>query len=336
MTAETETPRQAKRRRQREVRRRRHTHRHSAQTIGLAVIAKDEEATLPRLLAAIEGAFDQVALLDTGSQDRTVEVFEKWSVAEKLRQPVFVSILDHFEWCDDFAAARNLADDLLATDWLCWADCDDVIHGATALRGLLDSSDGVAYEFPYLLGAGRDPIWRDRLRRRGDGRWAGRLHESLHIQVVRTPEDISWKHLRPDDRELGRSLRRDQRVLRRWVEDEPRNLRPLGMLAWTELMHHGHLDRALGLLSHYIATRWDDPCDEVAVSERDTAEWALSELEWTCRNLDGEAYLRAARSYLVTIIGRRPAAVWSATTVCAEDELNPETDFPMRARVLRG
>lgn len=82
----------------------------AAPTVGLALIAKDEEEALPGLLASVEGAFDQVALLDTGSTDRTVEVFEEWSAAEKVRQPGFISTLGHFEWCDDFAAARNAAD----------------------------------------------------------------------------------------------------------------------------------------------------------------------------------------------------------------------------------
>jgi cysteinyl-tRNA synthetase len=38
--------------------------------VGRALIARDEESTLPYLLATCEGAFDEVVLVDTGSSDR--------------------------------------------------------------------------------------------------------------------------------------------------------------------------------------------------------------------------------------------------------------------------
>jgi hypothetical protein len=100
----------------------------TAPTLGLALIAKNEESTLPHLLASTDGAFDQIALLDTGSTDRTVEVFEKWAKTQSNTN----CRVGHFEWRDDFAAARNAADELLDTDWLCTADCDDEIIGAEA------------------------------------------------------------------------------------------------------------------------------------------------------------------------------------------------------------
>jgi hypothetical protein len=39
-------------------------------TVGLAVVARDEEDNLPYLLASVEGAFDQIVLVDTGSEDQ--------------------------------------------------------------------------------------------------------------------------------------------------------------------------------------------------------------------------------------------------------------------------
>jgi len=48
-------------------------------TVGLAIIARDEQDDLPQLLASVEGHFDQVALLDTGSKDDTVGVFLRWA-----------------------------------------------------------------------------------------------------------------------------------------------------------------------------------------------------------------------------------------------------------------
>jgi glycosyltransferase involved in cell wall biosynthesis len=106
-------------------------------TVGLAIIARDEEASLPRLLQSISGAFDQVVLVDTGSKDGTTKVFEEWARTEAELHPGFRWIVDRFEWIDDFSAARNHADSLLTTDWLVWADADDEISGAENIRAVV-------------------------------------------------------------------------------------------------------------------------------------------------------------------------------------------------------
>lgn len=312
----------------------------SAQSIGLAVIARDEEATLPRLLRSISGAFDQVALLDTGSTDRTVEVFEEWAAAEKERQPGFVSTLGHFTWCDDFAAARNAADDLVEADWWCWADCDDVIEGATRLRSLAETDpkpDLLA--FRYDLGPGGQ-VFRARLRRAGCGRWHGRLHEGIGIQEIGFgPEDIRWRHEKSAEAS-GRSARRNRDILRRWAAEEPLNLRPLGMLAWSEVMSH---DRGEGirLLRRYIDIRWAHCEDEIATREREAARWALRELELAAARDTGlgeppgvrrqgpEVFLQITQLALTAIIGLCPDSIMQTLSISAQDLRNPEpADLP--------
>ena len=52
-------------------------------SVGLALIVKDGADDLPNLLKSVEGAFDQVVLLDTGSTDQTKSVFRKWAKQEK-------------------------------------------------------------------------------------------------------------------------------------------------------------------------------------------------------------------------------------------------------------
>lgn len=210
----------------------------SQPTLGLAVLAKDEQENLPHLLASVVGAFDQVALLDTGSSDRTVEVFEEWAQAQDL-------LLGHrvgrFEWCDDFAAARNAADELLATDWLCWADCDDVIVGAEKLRPLAARAERfAALACSYVLGSDeeglRHRMHRPRLVRRGAGCWIGRVHESVVISgqgAFVSAAFCEWRHRRvggPTD------SRRNLAILRRWVEEEPENSRAQALLVCEEVM----------------------------------------------------------------------------------------------------
>ena len=78
-------------------------------SVGLALIVRDEEKVLPTLLRSIEGCFDQVACLDTGSKDRTIEVFETWARAEHDRHPGFSGISAEGKWNDDFSSARRAA-----------------------------------------------------------------------------------------------------------------------------------------------------------------------------------------------------------------------------------
>jgi glycosyltransferase involved in cell wall biosynthesis len=221
--------------------------RHSiGNSLGLALIARDEEETLPGLLHSIAGAFDQVALLDTGSTDRTVAVFEEWAEAQHL--PLGY-VVDHFEWCDDFAAARNAADDLLVTDWVGWADCDDAIDGAASLRTIATEApaDVTQIKFAYLTKP-HDVShwsWRYRLWRRGVARWSGPIHEEKGLDQVGRRVILGrrmgvgvdvcrWRHLR--DAWRPQSLERNRRIAKLWAERDPENLRALYCAAREELM----------------------------------------------------------------------------------------------------
>ncbi len=235
-------------------------------TIGLAVIARDEEDTLPNLLTSIEGAFDQVALLDTGSTDRTVEVFEEWAAVEKERQPEFVSTLGHFAWCDDFAAARNASYELLDTDWFCYADADDQILDAEMLRGLVmrpEAQDCVGIAFPYFWRLDIPPGDRVRLTRIGDARWQGALHEQLVIRaghILNVQDFPAWRH-RPNRRtaaDLERQADRNEEILRRWQEREPDNDLPGRLLRGERNLRTGTIKGTgipLGLIEPHITER---------------------------------------------------------------------------------
>jgi glycosyltransferase involved in cell wall biosynthesis len=190
-------------------------------TIGLALIAKDEAEDLPKLLASVEGAFDHVVLVDTGSTDLTVEVFEDWCQRTHQRHTVGT-----FQWRDDFGAARNHALSLLTTDWTCWADCDDTIHGARNLRRLTATAPaaaaGAMFDYDYVPGVLTIP--RERLVRHGRGVWQGRIHEQLMIDgpVMHVPRDVAyWSHRRKTEAELAASLARDQHYFDLWERDEP-------------------------------------------------------------------------------------------------------------------
>lgn len=219
-------------------------------TIGLAIIARDEAESLPRLLASIEGAFDQVALADTGSEDDTVSVFTEWAEAQDLPLGYEVGA---FEWCDDFGAARTYADSMLTTDWLAFADADDTLGAPWKLRGLVDSApaDVACLAFDYLSAREEGP--RVRVARRGATRWDGRTHAVPVLlrpaRVVTVPANVAvWIHHRED---YAASDERDRRILKGWLRDEPGNPRAL-VLSGIDALRSGRRRRAATFFRRYL------------------------------------------------------------------------------------
>jgi glycosyltransferase involved in cell wall biosynthesis len=226
-------------------------------TVGLALIARNEAATLPRLLASCAGAFDEVVLVDTGSRDDTVERFQAWAET----QTDTCCRVERFEWCDDFAQARQFADDQLTSDWRVWADCDDEIRGARQLRELAGGAppDIAAFFCAYSY-AGADTAAqflakRERLVRAGRGRWLGRVHEVQEIEGAVSdidPSRVMWVHHGDGGgRPAGGPPRalRDLELLKADVREDPYNRRAAFYLAQTH-KDLGNVDEAIYWYDH--------------------------------------------------------------------------------------
>ncbi|MBE9125146.1 MULTISPECIES: glycosyltransferase [unclassified Coleofasciculus] len=84
--------------------------------LSLCTIVKNEENNTPQLLESVKSLVDEIVILDTGSIDRTVEVAKAYGA--KIYQ---------FEWCNDFAAARNYALQYVQGKWVLVLDADEVL-----------------------------------------------------------------------------------------------------------------------------------------------------------------------------------------------------------------
>lgn len=83
-------------------------------------IAKNEEKTIAKSINSYKKYVDEIIVVDTGSTDGTVKV------AQELGAKVL-----HFEWCNDFAAAKNAALDAATGDWIVFLDADEYFAGDT-------------------------------------------------------------------------------------------------------------------------------------------------------------------------------------------------------------
>ena len=78
------------------------------------MIVKNEEKNIEKALSWAKGvAFEQI-VVDTGSTDRTVEI------AESMGAKVY-----HFEWINDFSAAKNYAIEQATGNWIAFLDADE-------------------------------------------------------------------------------------------------------------------------------------------------------------------------------------------------------------------
>ncbi|MFO0957379.1 MAG: glycosyltransferase [Isosphaeraceae bacterium] len=196
--------------------------------ISLTMIVKNEEANLPACLESAEGLFDEVIVVDTGSQDRTREL--------ALERGAKVS---EFPWVDDFAAARNFALEQATGDYAFWLDADDVIEPAERaklvhLLGDLRAGDDAAYVVRCSCdpdadgGGGQTVVDHVRLFPLRPGvRWEYRVHEQILPALRRAGIPVRWSDVvvrhtgYSDPATRLRKLDRDEAILRAELETRP-------------------------------------------------------------------------------------------------------------------
>ncbi|RKY56250.1 MAG: glycosyltransferase, partial [Candidatus Neomarinimicrobiota bacterium] len=79
-----------------------------------AMIVRNEAAYLEECLRSIQSVSDQIVIVDTGSTDSTLEI------ARKYKADIY-----HFDWVDDFAAARNESLKYAKGNWVLCIDADE-------------------------------------------------------------------------------------------------------------------------------------------------------------------------------------------------------------------
>jgi len=136
--------------------------------LALVVIARDEAPRIERLLSSVRDHVDEMLVLDTGSTDTTPALAR----AAGAR-------VEHFAWCNDFAAARNRALELASADWHLVLDADEWLEeGGEALaelRSIRPDFIGVV-QLHDAFDGGVASQWLSRVLP-GKIRYAGRVHE---------------------------------------------------------------------------------------------------------------------------------------------------------------
>lgn len=84
--------------------------------LSLCMITKNESKNIENCINSVDGLVDEIIVVDTGSTDDTKEI------ATKLGCKVY-----DFEWCNDFAKARNYSIEKASNDWILVLDADEIV-----------------------------------------------------------------------------------------------------------------------------------------------------------------------------------------------------------------
>lgn len=234
-------------------------------SVSAAIIAKDEERTIGAAVSALVPAVDEIIVVDTGSTDNTA------NIARASGARVF-----SYDWTDDFSAARNFALSKVSGSWVLFVDADEVLdeedrHCPRVAAGIYSTLD-----CPVLLrivqvntfAGRRDPNYdMTRLFPTQYGlRWWGRIHEQVGgadgiyaTQFLKPVVRIRLNHDGYDPKIMTsrHKLERNIRLLRRALEENPKDIGSMGFLG-RELYLSRQFDEAVRVLyeAEQLATEY--------------------------------------------------------------------------------
>lgn len=212
-----------------------HTHSESTARISAVLIVKNEEKMLKACLESLAGV-DEIVVCDTGSTDRTIDIATPYA-----------DTLVHFEWCDDFSAARNYAKSHATGSWVLSIDADETLEegGVDKIRDAVkDAGHLVSFAVRLVAQGSGHQHWVPRLFRK-EIDWVGRVHE-LPAVTAQMGVDTSI--------EYGYSPAHEQdpdRVLRILTDIDDPSPRDLYYLA-REFYYRGQWDDAITTLDGYM------------------------------------------------------------------------------------
>lgn len=118
-------------------------------TISACIIAKNEEKNLLRCLKSITNLADEIILVDTGSNDNTINIAKKFNA----------NIIE-FPWNNNFSDARNKALEHATKDWILIIDCDEAldISQITDIKNTLSQASNIGFSLKLVNIINNSPI----------------------------------------------------------------------------------------------------------------------------------------------------------------------------------
>ena len=242
--------------------------------LSVCMIVRNESHHLPKALASVKGIATEIVVVDTGSTDDTV------AIATAMGAKVF-----HFDWIDDFAAARNAAIEAASQPWILSLDADQMLasNSASALVTALKRTDCMAQVVTIeLFGPATtnlDPtVGKSEVelafkslrlfRNHPQIRFSGRVHEDVSKSLLNMGQShwpdsgvVLADHGYAQAEERDRKRHRNLLLLRRVHQDQPNEIFPAYKLATTLLHEYPEegqqvLQKVVELIDELPSTEW--------------------------------------------------------------------------------
>ncbi|MCM1261259.1 MAG: glycosyltransferase [Butyrivibrio sp.] len=144
--------------------------------ISICMIAKNEEQHIEECLSRLKPYYNEIVLVDTGSTDGTL------AIAAKYTDKIY-----HFDWINDFSAARNYSIAQATNDWILSIDCDEYLESidSSMLLQLINNHTSevgqvlIRNRFSQNGQAAIENIRLSRLFNRNYFHYEGSIHEQL-------------------------------------------------------------------------------------------------------------------------------------------------------------
>lgn len=275
--------------------------------LSACLIVKNEALFLSHCIESIRSFVDEIIVVDTGSDDDTVEI------ACRHGAQVY-----HFAWIDDFSTARNESLCHAKGDWILYIDADETIDAINAakIRQVITRKDITAVTvrqcIPQQSGNIANAFYSEycRLFRRHPAiRFEGKIHEQILPSIERLGGKVlctdivihHWAYAASEEKKQRRAERNLRYLLTELDrnQDDPFLYFNLGM-TYRELGR-----RYAAIHSFHYALNKDDGCIK--------------------RELLGQTHLNLAKLYLES--GDKTSAAHHAQMVATFDPANPLPDY---------
>jgi hypothetical protein len=228
-----------------------------AVNLGLCMVVRDEAHQIAACLAPVVDLFDEVAVVDMGSRDRTVEVLRN-----DLGIVPYGATLDA-DRCNCLCDARGQALEHLSTQWVMVLDADERIDRGTLehLRALPDDTASAGYFGRWINHVDGAPPFDDYklfLFRRGL-RPVGLVHDVAQHDIRARGHRADWLpslrvHHFPDDSRRAEKSRAYRSRLQCAIARDPHFVRYHWFLGYMDFLE-GDVERSVASLEHAAAAQ---------------------------------------------------------------------------------
>ncbi|WP_278682846.1 glycosyltransferase family 2 protein [Paraclostridium bifermentans] len=194
-------------------------------SLSVCMIVKNEEKNIKRCLDSIESIADEIIIVDTGSNDETLNICSNYNA----------KVINH-KWNNDFSEARNVSLEYATKDYILFLDADEEIskEDLEKLKALLSSkklAEGYFFRLTNIINGievGEYVVFRF-LKNKRKYRFRGKVHEQIANCIQKHNKDKCIENIDikiyhygydPNKVNIESKYKRNMRILNTYTEEE--------------------------------------------------------------------------------------------------------------------